>query len=76
MGRNVTRISKEYKKYSYNPMKKVFYNVEDAYFDLNKKMEKLKVNYNNCNTPNMKCNKNDRYDVKIISNIFIFFLKK
>ncbi len=42
--RNVMRIAKEVKLYDYKPLSRTFYSIEDNYFELHKKMKKLKNN--------------------------------
>ncbi len=74
-GRNVDRIVKENKQYNYNPIKNVYYNIEDSYFDLDKMMKKMIINYESCIHKKSKCNIHKVYDVKKIHNFFIFFPK-
>ena len=74
--RNGNRLFKEYKNYGYNPIKKVFYNVEEGYFDLNKKMELLKLNLADCEALNQQCKKDDYYDVTKTLKMYIFYIRK
>ena len=46
--RNFHRIVKEINIYNYNPIQEGFYNVRDGHFRIQKKMEKLLVEYNKC----------------------------
>ena len=75
LGRNINRISKEYNQYGYNPIKNVFYRVEDANFVINGKMKNIIKSYNNCIKLEKNCNNNENIGVKKISNKFVFFTK-
>ena len=75
IGRNISRISKEYNQYGYNPIKSAFYRVEDANFVINGKMQNIIKSYNNCIKLEKNCNNNENIGVKKISNMFVFFIK-
>ncbi len=76
LSRNISRIHNEYEKYNYNPIKNVYFKIEDKYFDLNKKIVKLKNNHHNCNLKNNECNNSEKYSVKKVSNRYIFSINK
>jgi len=73
--RNTNRIFKEYKNYGYNPIKQVFYNIDETYFDLNKRMEILKINLASCKKSGEKCKNDGPYGVTKIMNMYVFFVK-
>ena len=74
MGRNMHRISKEYDQYAYNPIKNIFYRMDDASFDIDKRIKKLISNYNDC-ADSKNCENDDIIGVKKISGMFVFFIK-
>ena len=76
VSRNISRIYQEHEKYHYNPIKNVYFKIEDKYFDLNKKIVKLKYNFHNCNLENNECDNSGKYSVKKVSNRYIFSLNK
>tara|TARA_A100001234_G_scaffold187864_1_gene172734 strand:+ start:113 stop:1789 length:1677 start_codon:yes stop_codon:yes gene_type:complete len=76
MGRNINRISKEYNQYNYNPLKNVFYYIDESYFDLDKKMKSLKKAFNDCKSEKTSCKIDERYSVKKISNFYVFYINK
>ena len=58
--RNYTRIVKEINFYNYNPIKKTFYFVDDNYFRIQKEMNILISQYENCKNLNNTCNLDDQ----------------
>ena len=48
VGRNTIRIDKEIKQYHYKPLKNVYYNVDENYFNITEQFSKLKEKYENC----------------------------
>ena len=75
-GRNINRISKEYNKYNYKPLKNIFYKFDESYFELNIKMKRLKKNYDSCELEKINCEINERYGVQKIGNFYVFYLNK
>ena len=75
IGRNISRISKEYNQYGYNPIKSAFYRLEDANFDIDRKMKNIIKDNINCIKQEKNCNNNENIGVKKISNMFVFFIK-
>ena len=75
LGRNINRISKEYNQYGYNPIKNIFYRVEDANFVINGKMKNIIKDNINCIKQEKNCINQENIGVKKISNMFVFFIK-
>ena len=61
LSRNISRIVNEVEQYSYKPIRQTYYFLDDNHFRIQKKMDQLIEQYNNCKNKNFKCNK----DVKI-----------
>ena len=76
IGRNINRISNEYNQYNYKPLKNVFYNIDESYFEMDIKMKSLKKNFDNCELKKINCEINDRYGVQKIGNFYVFYLNK
>ncbi len=74
-GRNMHRLYKEYDKYAYNPIKNIFYRMDDASFDIDKRIKNIISNYNDCINISKNCENNDIIGVKKISGMFVFFIK-
>ena len=72
--RNFDRIFNEVERYDYKPFKNVYFYVDDTYFDLDKKIKKLKTELFKCNNLEEKCIKDERYEVKYLNNFFIFYI--
>ncbi len=72
--RNFDRIFNEVERYDYKPFKNVYFYVDDTYFDLDKKIKKLKTELFKCNNLEEKCIKDERYKVKYLNNFFIFYI--
>ena len=74
-GRNMHRLYKEYDQYAYNPIKNIFYRMDDASFDIDKRIKNIISNYNDCINKSKNCENNDIIGVKKISGMFVFFIK-
>ena len=61
LSRNISRIVNEVEQHSYKPIKQTYYFLDDNHFRIQKKMDQLIEQYNNCKNKNFECNK----DVKI-----------
>ena len=61
LSRNISRIINEVEQYSYKPIRQTYYFLDDNHFRIQKKMDQLIEQYNNCKNKNFECNK----DVKI-----------
>ena len=61
LSRNINRIVNEVEQYSYKPIRQTYYFVDDNHFRIQKKMDQLIKQYNNCKNKDFECNK----DVKI-----------
>ena len=62
LSRNISRIVNEVERYSYKPIRQTYYFLDDNHFRIQKKMDQLIEQYNNCKkNKNFNCNK----DVKI-----------
>ena len=61
LSRNINRIVNEVEQYSYKPIRQTYYSLDDNHFRIQKKMDQLIKQYNNCKNKNFECNK----DVKI-----------
>jgi hypothetical protein len=70
IGRNVNRVIKEVEIYGYKPISQTFYFVDDNYFRIQKEMDKLLEEYNNCERKTAECNSNPR--IEKIMGKFIF----
>jgi len=57
MGRNINRINEEINLYSYKPLKKTFFLVDDKYFVIQKNFEKLIKNFDKCKIKKPQCSK-------------------
>ena len=56
-GRNINRINEEINLYSYKPLKKTFFLVDDKYFVIQKNFEKLIKNFDKCKIKKPQCSK-------------------
>ena len=74
--RNIYRINNEMSFYSYEPIKKVYYRVENSYFDISNLIEKKIINYEQCQLSKAKCTNNDKIKTKKYLNGYIFYQKK
>lgn len=72
-GRNVVRLNQEYKKYDYNPFKNIHYRFNDSHFNIQQAIEKLIIDYNNCNVQKKTCLKNKGLNVNKVYNRHVFF---
>ena len=61
ISRNINRIINEVELYNYKPIKQTYYFLDNGHFRIQKKMDQLIEQYNDCKNKNFKCNK----DVKI-----------
>tara|TARA_B110000977_G_scaffold201338_1_gene295422 strand:- start:2554 stop:4257 length:1704 start_codon:yes stop_codon:yes gene_type:complete len=68
IGRNMNRITKEVEIYGYKPISQTFYFIDDNYFRIQKEMDKLLEEYNNCEKKITECNSNPKIK-KIMSKI-------
>uniref|UniRef100_UPI003F82FE4D hypothetical protein n=1 Tax=Candidatus Pelagibacter sp. TaxID=2024849 RepID=UPI003F82FE4D len=64
VGRNISRLYKEYYIYSYNPFKDYRYNISKSHFRISDEIIFLKNNLNNCNAKNVECKKDYRFILK------------
>ncbi len=77
VGRNISRISDEYKQYAYNPIKNVYYRIDESHFRIEKGLKKIINNYKNCEMKNIKCDKESSIIVKkTITNNYKLIIKK
>ena len=70
ISRNTNRIIKEIETYGYKPISQTFYFIDDNYFRVQKEMDKLLNEYNNCEKKITECNSNPK--IKKIMNKIIF----
>jgi len=56
ISRNINRIQKEVKNYNYKPIQKTFYLIDDHYFRIQKKMDKLILQDRECKNSTYVCN--------------------
>jgi len=61
LSRNINRIINEMEQYSYKPIRQTYYFLDDDHFRIQKKMDQLIEQYNNCKNEKLECNT----DVKI-----------
>ncbi len=71
ISRNINRIYKEVEFYSYQPIKKTFYRIEENSFRIQEAMNELIVKYNNCQESINKCDINIKVDKKYGKIIFL-----
>ena len=57
LSRNINRIVNEVERYSYKPIRQTYYFLDDNHFRIQKKMDQLIKQYNNCKNKNFECNK-------------------
>jgi hypothetical protein len=76
VGRNVSRLTKEKKIYSYNINNKITYPIGDDSFEIQKRFSKIIINTNYCKQKSNKCDEK-MYKVKEVfkNKYVIFFLK-
>lgn len=72
-GRNLSRINKEVIKYQYNPLQKPYYNVNDDFYNTFQNIDKLILNFKNCQQLNLNCDLNSSPKVNLYLNKYIFF---
>ena len=60
IGRNINRVIKEVEIYGYKPISQTFYFVDDNYFRIQKEMNILISQYENCKNLNNTCNLDDQ----------------
>lgn len=73
LSRNTARIDNEIKKYNYEPFKKTFYFVDHSHFRIQKTLDLLINNYQNCKINNEKCDLEKKNKVKeIFPNRYLF----
>ena len=61
LSRNINRIVNEVDQYNYKPISQTFYFLDDGHFRIQKKMDQLIEQYNNCKNKKFVCNT----DIKI-----------
>ena len=61
LSRNINRIINEVEQYGYKPIRQTYYFLDDSHFRIQKKMDQLIEQYNDCKNKDFKCNK----DIKI-----------
>jgi hypothetical protein len=71
ISRNVNRVFNEVNFYGYEPIKQTFYSVDDDYFRIQKKMDQLLEEYNQCEKRITECNSSPKIKKKIGKIIFI-----
>ena len=64
VGRNISRLYKEYYIYSYNPVKDYRYNLSKSHFRISDEIIFLKNNLKNCNAKKVECKKDYRFVMK------------
>ena len=73
LSRNTARIDNEIKKYNYEPFKKTFYFVDHSHFRIQKTLDLLINNYQNCKINIEKCDLEKKNKVKeIFPNRYLF----
>tara|TARA_B100000963_G_C22613331_1_gene665998 strand:- start:189 stop:1883 length:1695 start_codon:yes stop_codon:yes gene_type:complete len=74
--RNFDRIIDENKKYNYNVFLNPYYDINATYFRIEKKIDNIIKNYENCLKDKNECDKNDEYFIKKKMGKYIFVRKK
>ena len=74
--RNIDRIIDENKKYNYNVFLNPYYDINATYFRIEKKIDNITKNYENCLRDKNGCNKNQEYFIKKKMGKDIFIRKK
>jgi hypothetical protein len=72
-GRNLSRINKEVVKYQYNPLQKPYYIVNDDFYNISQNIDKLILNFKNCQQLNLNCEINSSPNVSFFYNKYVFF---
>jgi len=76
VGRNVSRLTKEKKIYSYNINNKITYPIEDDSFEIQKRFSKIIINTNYCKQKSNKCDEK-MYKVKeVFKNKYVIYRMK
>jgi len=70
--RNITRIIDEKKKYNYNPIKNIYFRIDENHFRIDDDFKKLIRNYKNCNFNNNECDLNLRPKLDKFNKTYIF----
>ena len=77
IGRNISRIDDEIKKYSYKPLNKTYYKVENEHFRIEKRFKKLIQNFKKCNNSSIECDSTLEPQIKqLLKNRYIFIVNK
>ena len=71
ISRNINRVMNEVEFYGYQPIKETFYSVDDSSFRIQKKMDKLLKQYNQCENVISECNSIVKIKKKLGRVIFI-----
>ncbi len=71
ISRNINRVINEVEFYGYQPIKETFYSVDDSSFRIQKKMDKLLKQYNQCENVISECNSIVKIKKKLGKVIFI-----
>jgi hypothetical protein len=72
-GRNLSRINKEITKYHYNPLQNPYYVVNNDFFYISQNIDKLILNFKNCQQLNLSCEVNSSPKVSLFHNKYVFF---
>ena len=70
--RNLTRIIEEKKKYNYNPIKDVYFRIDENHFRIDDVFKKLINNYENCNLDRNECDQKLRPRLDKFNKTYIF----
>ena len=71
ISRNINRVINEVEFYGYKPIRQTFYPVSDNHFRIQKEMDRLLKQYNQCKNTMSECNSNDKIKKKLGKVIFI-----
>ena len=75
LSRNISRISNENDRYSYNPYEDTNYLINETTFKIADEMSDLIKEFENCKIDESKCKKNSQSKIKKRFNRYIFILK-
>ena len=64
IGRNISRLNHEIKKYDYKPFVSTYYYIDSSHFRIHQKFDKLIENFNNCKQKNNVCDLEKSKQVK------------
>ncbi len=77
VGRNISRINDEIKKYSYMPLKETYYKVDKMHLRIDNRFKELTQNFIKCNNNQNDCNPELKPDMrKFFKDRYIFIINK